>query len=97
MARFEVVLVQSGAPEPTVSVVQTTRRYNGAVNAVKVYGDDAAENMALHTDFDAGEDIFEVLLPEPDGSIGYRAYYRYDADGNQMGWRRVYLRKKERE
>ena len=91
---YEIVLVQSGAPESTEAVIATTRRYNGAVNVVKVYGDDAAENMALHTDFYDDEFMDYREVKDDNGNVIDVTYGQFEPDGTLMRFRRVYMRKK---
>lgn len=87
---YEIILEQSGAPEPSIHVMGTVRRYNAAVNEVKRYADDAAENFFIH-----GEDseFDEILIRDGEGNIIRRRYIEIE-NGRILRWRAVYFRKK---
>lgn len=93
MSRFEVVYIQSGAPEPSVAVVSRTRRWNGAVNEADRYLQDAFDNMKLHCD----ENRVTVgpLIPLTEGQEAYDwAVIETDPDYDIVRYRRILIRRK---
>ena len=94
MARFEVVYIQSGAPEPTIAVVSQTRRWNGAVNEADRYLQDAYDNMKLHCD--ANKVIVGPLIPLVEGQEAYDwAAIEYDPNYDEIvRYRRILIRRK---
>lgn len=92
MLRFEVVYIQSGAPEPSIAVVSQTRRWNGAVSEADRYLQDAYDNLKLHCD--GNRIIVGPLIPLVEGQEAYDwAAIELDPDLNLVRYRRILIRR----
>ena len=90
MARFEVVYIQSGAPEPTEAVVSRTRRWTGAVNEADRYLQDAYQNMLLHAD---GNKVYIGPINGVTGELYDWMVVEYDPEWNLMRYREIRIRR----